>query len=210
MRFTAVTPDRLVGDLADWIRGLGAEHPRIGFDGAAEIGAQELADAVAARLRILGRPAIRVSTRWWWRPASLRLELGRTDVDMLVSGWLDAPALRREVLDPLGPGGSGGYLRRLRDPETDRSVRGAPAVADPRSALLLDGPFLQVGTLALDAVVHLQVSPARLARALPSDRQWWLAGFARYRAQDRPVDHAQVVVAYDHPAAPAIGWSVDR
>ena len=210
MLFTPLTPAALVDELAGWIRDLDTDHPRIGFDGPAEIGTPELADAVAARLRTLGRSAHRVSTQWWWRPASLRLELGRTDVDMLLAGWVDAAALRREVLDPLGPGGNGAHLLRLRDPETDRSIREAPAVADARTALLLDGPFLLAAALPLDAIVHLQVSPATLARALPPDRRWWLAGFARYLTEEQPVDRAQVVLAYDHPAAPAIGWPIAR
>ena len=62
----------------------------------------------------LGRSAVRVSTSWWWRPASLRLEFGRTDVDMLLGGWVDDAALRRELLDPFGPGGT----RSLPSPAT--------------------------------------------------------------------------------------------
>ena len=207
MRFTPLTPERLVSDLADWIVDLPQEHPRVGIDGAAEIGATALADAIARRLAELGRPGLRASTSWWWRPASLRLELGRTDTDMLLGGWVDGAALRRELLDPLGPAGSGNHLLRLRDPMTDRSVRDARFAAPPRAVLLLDGPFLLADQLPLDAVVHLQTSRSTLARALPADRQWWLDGFDRYRTEDA-LEGLAAVIAYDHPRAPAIAWAV--
>ena len=206
MRFVPVTPARLVDQLGGWIHGLAAEHPLVGFDGPSEIGAAALADEVAARVQTIGRPVIRVSTDWWWRPASLRLELGRTDTDMLLGGWVDTAAMRRELFDPLLPGGSGWYLRRLRDPRTDRSVREERVVAAARSVLVLDGPFLQAAHLGADAVVHLHVSTNTLVRALPTDRQWWLEAFGRYRNEDRPAEKATAVVAYDHPAAPAIAW----
>ena len=182
----------------------------MGIDGAAEIGAGALADVIAERLGELGRSTLRASTNWWWRPASLRLELGRTDLDMLLGGWVDGSALRRELLDPLGPTGSGSYLLRLRDPATDRSVRDERRVAPRRSVLLLDGPFLLVDRLPLDAVIHLQTTRSTLARALPADRQWWLAGHDRYQVEVRPAESAAAVVAYDHPRAPAIAWAVDR
>ena len=210
MRFTPLTPERLVSDLADWIARLPQEHPRVGIDGAAEIGAAALADVVAQRLGELGRPALRASTGWWWRSASLRLELGRTDTDMLLGGWVDGGALQRELLDPLGPAGSGDHLLRFRDPVSDRSIRDARVAAPPHAALLLDGPFLLADLLPLDAVFHLQTTRSTLGRALPADRQWWLDGFDRYVAEDRPAESAAAVIAYDHPRAPAIAWAVGR
>lgn len=213
MRFTPVTPARLIDDLAAWMENLrvgdaqdGAAHRRIGVDGAGEAGSTDLANAVAERIRATGRPVIRVSTAWWWRPASLRLELGRTDVDMLLYGWVDSAALRREVLEPLGPGGSGRYLPRLRDPDTDRSVRDERVAVAGSALLIVDGPFLLAAELGLDAVVHLQVSPARLTRVLPPGKQWWSAAFARYQEVEEPGEAADVVIAYDHPHAPAIRW----
>ena len=210
MRFTPVTGTRLASDLAGWIDSMSAEHPAVGIDGASEIGAGELADAVAAELEALGRPAIRTSTSWWWRPASLRLEYGRTDVDMLLSGWVDVGSLRRELLEPLAAGEPAQYLRRLRDPETDRSVREQRVAVPDRAVLVLDGPFLQTAGLALDGVVYLQVSPATLSRVLPADRQWWVDALRSYVEQDQPDLTADAVVAFDHPAAPAMRWVAGR
>lgn len=206
MPYVPLTPARLVDELADRIDRRAEFRPRIGFDGFAEIGAGDLADAVSGRLRELGRPVIRTSTAWWWRAASLRLELGRTDVDMLLYGWVDTPALRRELLDPVAAASETGYLPRLRDPSTDRTVRVARRPIPPRVVVLLDGPFLLADPAGLDVVVHLQVSPAAAARALPAERRWWVAAYERYRDGESPAERADAVLTYDHPANPAISW----
>ncbi len=210
MRYRPLTPARLAGELADHIDRRSEERPRVGVDGFAEIGAADLADTVAERLRESGRPVIRASTRWWWRAASLRLELGRTDPDMLLHGWVDGAALRRELLDPVAAGSPDGYLPRLRDPRTDRAVRDGRLPIREGVVVLLDGPFLFTDPAGLDAVVHLRLSPAALTRALPDDRQWWIVAYRRYLAEEHPLDRADAVVTYDHPATPAIAWRTGR
>ena len=57
------------------------------------------------------------------RPASVRLEYGREDPDEFLDGWLDEAGLRREVLDPAGPDGTGRVLPRLWDAAADRAYR---------------------------------------------------------------------------------------
>ena len=124
---------------------------------------------------------------------------------MLLTEWLDAPALTREVIDPLAAGAAD-VITRLRDPATDRSVR-EPRRAVPATApLVVDGPFLLAAGLPLDGLVHLRLSPAALSRALPADRAWWLAGFERYASEYQPEDHADAVVAFDHPRSQAVAW----
>ena len=175
----------------------------VGFDGPEEIGTAALADGVAARLIAAGRPAVRVSTRWWWRPASLRLEFGREEIDTLLGGWVDTAALRREIFEPLRAG-SALIVARLRDPATDRSLREQSAAVPSNAVVVLDGPFLAALALDLDGLIHLKVSDAALARRLPAERQWWIPGFDRYRREYRPDDRADVTVSYDHPNAPAM------
>ena len=82
-----------------------------------------LADAVdraVARARPAGRARPVAS---FWRDASLRLEYGREDVESYRT-WLDADALRREVLDAARERGEAAAV--LRDPDTNRSTREAP------------------------------------------------------------------------------------
>jgi hypothetical protein len=205
--------DRRVEELAARDGSAAAAEPwgRVfGFDGPDELGTAELADRVAETVRRQGRPVIRASTRRWWRPSALRLELGRQDVGMLLTGWVDSAALRRELIDPVVVGGLP-YITELRNPETDRSVRQRPLRAGPRTVLLLDGPFLLAADLPLDGVVGLRVGASTLERALPPDKAWWTAAFERYRQDYRPIERADVVLAYDHPGAPAAsGLAADR
>lgn len=199
--FVPLTPDQLAQRLARWIVGSGGQRLRVGFDGDETTGTTALADAVADAVRALDRPAVRVSTRWWWRPASLRLEFGRQDLESRLTGWVDAGALSREVIDPFGPAGSGRHLTRLRDPERDRAIRDDYRQAPAGAVLVLDGPLLGTHELDLDLRVSVGVSSGRLGRVLPDDRQWELAAFTAYARRWPAPD---VVLSYDHPANPAV------
>lgn len=164
----------------------------------------QLAGTVAARLPALGRGAVVVRASGFFRPASLRLEHGRTDPDARYSDWLDAGALGREVLDPLGPGGSGRYLPVLWDVERDRSARATPQPMPDGGVLLVAGALLQGLGLAFDVVVHLRVSPAARRRRTPGESAWELPAFDRYDAEVDPVALADAVVLADHPDRPAL------
>ena len=223
MRFTPLSPVGLVEALATWLDRrveelLAVDGPTarlasagwvFGFDGPDELGTAELADRVAEAVRRRGRPVIRASTGRWWRPSALRLELGRHDVDMLLTGWVDSAALRRELIDPL-VGGGRPYITELRNPETDRSVRQRPLLAAPGAVLLLDGAFLLAADLPLDGVVGLRVGASALERALSPDKAWWTAAFERYDQDYRPIERADVLLAYDHPGAPAASGLANR
>ena len=214
MRFIPLRPAKLVGALADWVLALAEPADGagfvVGFDGLAEIGTTKLADDIAEALRDSGRHIIRTSTTWWWRPPALRLELGRQDVDMLLTGWVDAEALRRELIDPVVATGTN-YITRLRDPDSGRSIRQQARTAPAGAILLLDGPFLLTADLPFGAVVGLAVSPGRLRRALPAERAWWADAFEHYRQEYGPMARADVVLSYDHESAPAAsGLDVSR
>jgi hypothetical protein len=215
VRFTPLTPARLADALSDWVldraRQLGPPAGAvIGFDGPAEIGTTALADAVAGTLRGSGRQIIRASTSWWWRPSALRLEFGRQDLDMLLIGWVDSDAIRRELVQPVRVGGST-YITRLRDPDTDRSVRQRADPVSPGAVLLLDGPFLLAADLPLDAMVGFSVSRGFLDRALPDDRRWWVGAFSKYQDDYAPASRSDVLLSYDHATAPAAsGLKVSR
>lgn len=213
MRFVPLSPGRLVAELADRVEGRPDERMGgavVGFDGPAECGVGPLADAVAAELRGRGSAVVRASTSWWWRPAALRLELGREDVEMLLTGWVDADALRRELLDPV-VSGKGAFISRLRDPGTDRSVRQLPEPVPPQALLLLDGPFLCATELPLDVLVGFQLGRGTMLRSLPPQQHWWTRAFETYDDRYQPLEHADVLLAYDHPSAPAAaGLTIGR
>ncbi|WP_088315816.1 uridine kinase [Kineosporia sp. R_H_3] len=189
----------------------GGHAVRVGVDGPVGADGAALADAVAAALAERAVPTGRVRADDWLRSRSLRLEYGPADPDAYYEGWLDMYALRREVLDPLGPGGSGRWLARLRDPATDRSYREPATVAVPGLVVVADGPFLARWELAdaFDVVVHLEVTPAAQRRRLPDDdRERVLAAWRRYLDETDPAPRVLaaggLVVRFDHPARPAL------
>ncbi|WP_218122330.1 uridine kinase [Blastococcus aurantiacus] len=170
-----------------------------------ELAAPEvLAGAVAELLPARGRSAVVVPADGFYRPASLRLEHGRTDPDARYTDWLDAGALTREVLAPLGPGGSGRYLPQLWDLARDRAVRADRQPGPAGGVLLVPGALLQGIGLPFDVVVHLRVGPAARRRRTPTDQAWALPAFDRYDDEVDPVALADAVVLADHPDRPAL------
>jgi hypothetical protein len=163
-----------------------------------------LARAVAERLPALGRPAAVVPASGFFRPASLRLEHGRTDPDARYTDWLDAGALTREVLAPLGPGGDGRYLPVLLDLATDRAARAPRRPMPADGVLFVAGSLLQGIGLPFDVTVHLRVSRAARLRRTPPDRAWELPAFDRYDDEVSPADLADAVVLADAPDRPAL------
>jgi hypothetical protein len=205
MRVRPVSADLLVEELADRFAG---ERPtgrlRVAVDGAPAAGPAALADALVDPLRVRGRPAVRVDAGDFLRPASVRLESGRTNPDSFYDGWLDESALRREVLDPAGPGGSGRIVTRLWDARADRATREPYSELAPTAVVLVSGPLLLGGGLPFDASVHLEMSAATLARRTPPEDRWTLPAYARYGAEVDPASFADVVVRLNDPRRPAL------
>lgn len=175
---------------------------RVALDGPDVARPRDLAEAVAGRLPALGRPCTVVPAEGFLRPASTRLEHGRTDPDARYTDWLDTRALAREVLDRVGPGGPGDVLPRLWDAERDRATRAARVPA--RGVVLVPGSLLQGVGLAFDVVVHLRVSAAARRRRTPPEQAWELPAFDRYDDEVDPTAWADAVVLADHADRPAL------
>ncbi|TDD46780.1 uridine kinase [Nonomuraea terrae] len=205
MRARPISREALVEELAELIsaRPSGA-WTRVAVDGAPAARPGELADALVAPLRLRGRAALRVSAGDFLRPASLRLEYGRTDPDVFYDDWLDAKALAREVLDPLDPGGSGRVLPALWDSGVDRAYRVPYEEVPPGGVVLVDGTLLLGRWLGFDLSVHMWLSRGALERGTPEDERWRLPAYERYEREVRPAETADVVVRADHPDRPAV------
>lgn len=195
--FRASTPDALPELLAGRIGALRGTV-RVAVDGPLVAEPHELAGSLVDPLRALGRPVALVRAESFWRDASLRFEYGREDAESYLA-WLDAPALRREVLEPVLVGS---YLPSLRDPESNRATRAAPRPAPPGTVLLVSGQFLFGAGLPFEFAVHLQLSPAALARR--GAGEWTLPAFARYEREVQPQRCADLVVKLDDPRHPAV------
>jgi hypothetical protein len=205
VRVRPVSFEILVKELADLLLSREPDsYLRVGIDGPPAAAPERLADALVDPLRAGGRPAIRISTADFLRPASLRLEFGRRNPDSFYAGWFDEAGLAREVLDPAGPAGSGRVLTRLWNAGTDRATREPYQDLPPGAVLLVSGPLLLGGGLAFDVAVHLELSPAALARRTAAEDAWTLPAYARYAEEVDPASFADMVVRLDDPRRPAL------
>ncbi|GAA2984428.1 uridine kinase [Actinokineospora diospyrosa] len=205
MRLRPVSPDVVADELTAMVHSrAGAGWAGVAVDGAPPSAPGELADAVGERLRVLGHPVLRVSAADFLRPASLRFERGKRDPDARYELWLDEGGLRREVLAPLGVGGTGKVLPALWNATTDRATRAEYVVLPPGGVVLIDGELLLGRGLPLDVTAHLWLSAPALARRLPEDEHWALPAFARYDAEVRPLHTADLGVRVDDPRHPAV------
>lgn len=200
----------VAADLAQAARDL-ADPPagrvaRVAVDGAVPADCALVADAVERAVAALGRPVARVSAEDYLRPRSVRLEHGPDDPDDGYERWYDWHALRREVLDSLGPGGRGTWLPALWDAARDRATRADRVEAVPGTVALVSGPFLLRWETAdaVDLAVHLTTTDAALARRLdPGDAPRVTGAWRRYTTETWPAERADVVLRFDRPTHPA-------
>ncbi len=133
------------------------DHPiRVAIDGRTASGKTTFADELTAVVARAGRPVIRTSID------GLRYARGRHSPEGYYYDARDLQAVRRLLLDPLGPGGDRLYRTASFDLEKDLPFD-APATAAPSNAILIvDGTFLQREELAggWDAAIYLKVSEA--------------------------------------------------
>jgi uridine kinase len=166
---------------------------RVLIDGAPAAEPGKLADALVEPLRDLGRAVQRVSAEDFLRPASVRLEHGRTDPYSYRHDWFDFHGLQREVLDPAL---DGKVLPSLWNAATDRASRAEYVDVPENGVVLVDGTLLLDRWLPAELTVHLWLSPGALKRK--TAEQWTLPAFDDYEPQ------ADLFVRYDHPDRPGL------
>ena len=205
MRARPIAPASLVSELAERIARATPTDGwlRVGVDGAPIVQFTPPGSGTSVTFG-LGIFPVRVDADDFLRPASVRLELGRDNPDSYYEAWFDLAALRREVLDPLRPGGSGRILTTFWNPATDRATRAPYQDVPPRGVLLLAGALLLGSGLELDLTVHCAQSPAALARRLPPELAWTRPAYLRYAEEVAPETFADVVLRMDDPAHPAL------
>jgi hypothetical protein len=205
MRVRPITPEFLVTELTDRLAGAAVPgRLRVAVDGPPAAEPDALAAALVEPLRAAGRPVLHVRAADFLRPASIRLEHGRTNPDAYYEGWVDEAGLRREVLDPAGPDGSGRLLPSLWDAAADRASRAPYVDLPPGGVVLVSGALLLGGGLPFDVAVHLVLSPEALRRRTDPEQRWTLPAFARYADEVDPASFADVVVRADDPRHPAL------
>jgi len=188
-------------------------HPlRVAIDGPLASGKTTLADDLARAVQPRA-PTIRAGLDGFHRPRAERYARGRRSALGYYEDARDYAAMRRALLDSLGPGGSGRYRTGLFDLETDRPARAPLAMAGTDAILIVEGTFLQRPEFdgAWDVVIFLDIDPElSLARGLSRDstalggpeaaaalyRERYLPAWAMYAAACRPEERADVVI--DH------------
>jgi hypothetical protein len=203
LSWQTLAPAEVPVRLAGW---LGRDHGviRLAVDGPPCSEPAQLAQALIGPLRALGRPVVHIQASSFWRDASLRLEHGRHDYESYLT-WLDADALRREVLEPAVHAGS--VLPSLRDPVTNRSTREPARPVEPETVLVVSGSLLLGLGLPFDRTVHLVMPHDARARRTPAEDAWTLPAFDAYDETVRPADIADVSIRVDrrNPAVRGLG-----
>jgi uridine kinase len=191
-------------------------HPvRVAIDGVAAAGKTTVADELAPLVEARGRPVVRASADGFHRPRAERYRRGDESPDGYYEDAFDLAALGRELLEPLGPGGSRRYRTATFDLGADAPLDAAHGVAPADAVLLADGVFLQRPELAgcWDFVVFVDVPAAEaLRRALARDGEHLRRRYERryqpaerrYLAAVGPGRRADVVLDNANPAAPRV------
>jgi hypothetical protein len=147
--------------IADAILALPSGHVRrIGVDGVDGAGKTVFADELAATLEAAGTAVIRASGDGFHHPRQVRYRRGRDSPEGFFLDSFDLAQLRDRLLDPLGPGGNGRYVRAIRDVASDTPTNSDVEVARDGQVLVLDGLFLHRPELvdAWEAVeLHLRL-----------------------------------------------------
>lgn len=129
-------------------QGTRAPVTRVAVDGIDGAGKTMFADELAAVLRDRGRSVIRASVDGFHHPRAIRYRRGR---DSPVGYYLDSfdyDRLRRVLLDPLSPGGTGSYVTAAHAVASEQIVDIEPQQAADGSVLVFDGIFLHRPELA--------------------------------------------------------------
>jgi uridine kinase len=134
---------QLVEEIANFIR---HHQPamilRVAVDGVDGIGKTVFANKLALAIEDQGRPVIRASVDGFHRPRKDRYRRGRASPEGFYLDSYDYAALKRVLLDPLGPGGSRAYCSAIFDHVTDSPLPVHTSIAGHGSVLVFDGIFL--------------------------------------------------------------------
>jgi uridine kinase len=218
------TRSELLDRLAGAIESLPAAHPlRVAVDGPPAAGKTTLADELALLLRTRGREVIRASIESFMLPRAQRYRRGEYSPEACYRDSFNYGALRRVLLDPLGPDGDRRYQPAVYNWHTDTALSQPVTTAPADAVLLLDGVFLLRPELTGQWDLRVFVSAtfeetldrgrirdlARLGSTATVERRYrdrYIPAQELYFAEARPADHADIIVHNDEPQQPA--WEV--
>jgi uridine kinase len=218
------TRGELLDRLAGAIESVITPHPlRVAVDGPPAAGKTTLADELALLLRTRGREVIRASTESFHLPRAQRYRRGEFSPEANYHDSFDYDALRRVLLDPLGPDGDRRYQHAVYDLGTDTALSQPATTAPADAVLLLDGVFLLrpelIGRWDLSIFVSAAFEQildrarirdlARLGSTAEVERRFctrYIPAQKLYFATARPADHADIIVHNDDARRPT--WEI--
>ena len=215
-----MTRAELLEQLAQSIAAVRLDHPtRVAIDGVDGSGKTKLADELAEPVRRAGRAVIRASVDGFHNPRAVRYARGPDSPEGYFLDSFDYAALRRALLDPLGPEGDASFRTAAFDYRVDRPVESPRRVAPRDAVLLFDGVFLLRPELqaSWDLTIWLEVPfEVTVERAVARDSRGggdaavtrgkyerrYVPGQRLYLERCRPRDCAAIVVensVFDRP-----------
>ena len=211
--------------IADKLGELDLPHPvRVGVDGISASGKTVFSDELAAVLRDRKREVVRAGLDGFHNPPEIRHRQGPTSVDGYLEDSFDFEAVRRCVLDPLGPGGNRLYRAEIYDHKTEQAREVPVVAADPRAILVFEGVtlFRKEIVAGFDFKILVQVSfEVALERAKTRDlghfgdmetlltkySKRFIPAQRRYLEQSRAASQADLVLGNDDWARPTLEFS---
>jgi uridine kinase len=115
---------------------------RIGIDGVDGAGKTIFGDELSHLLVMSGKSIIRASVDSFHNPQTERYRLGKNSPEGFFLDSYNYPQLKKVLLDPLSPGGTGLYQTAIFDHRLDSSVSLPEEQAISGSILIIDGIFL--------------------------------------------------------------------
>jgi uridine kinase len=214
------TRGELLSHLARAVGPLTTAHPTlVAVDGPPAAGKTTLADELAVVLRAQGRQVIRASIDGFLLPRSQRYRRSEYSGEACFHDSFDYDALRRVLLDPLGPNGDRRFQPAVFDYRTDTALSPPVTTAPADAVLLFDGAFLLRPELTERWDLRIYVSAAfeeALKRARIRDqglfgsaiqverryRTRYIPAQRLYSATAHPTDRADFIVHNDEPLRP--------
>ena len=200
-------------------------HPlRVGIDGVSASGKTVLADELEVVLREMNREVMRAGMDGFHNPPEIRHRHGAMSVEGYIEDSFNYTAVRKCVLDPLGPEGSLSYLPEIYDHSIETAKQSDPVFASPDAILLFEGVMLfrQEIVNAFDYKILVETSfEVALERAKTRDLKHFgnmqtlldkytlrfIPGQKRYMAECQPAAKANVILTNDDPDHPKLKFN---
>ncbi|RZU50853.1 uridine kinase [Krasilnikovia cinnamomea] len=146
----------------------GDDCVRVAVDGVDGSGKTMFADELAAAVKAIGRPVVRVSLDDFLNTRTVRYRQGRASPRGFWEDSYNYERFERDVLVPFAPGGSRRYRSVAYELKTDSVLHPERRSAEPATVLVVDGLFLHRDELApvWDLSVFLDVPFSVTARRM--------------------------------------------